>query len=135
VPENEGQQHLYSPPLGHPRDLPLGHLPRPRPPSGTHRALRRATPALCWAPSPSNGHPSTLRWTPVRVSICPAHPLGITGHPRFSVELFRWATPSSPPSHNLYKYPYLTLLCLYYFFLEIHMAKNTKYSTMAFTHK
>jgi hypothetical protein len=73
VPKKEGQEHLYSPPLGHPRDLPLGHPPRPRPPSGTHRALRRATPALRQAPvrplsstcpplssarPPSVGHPS-----------------------------------------------------------------------------
>jgi hypothetical protein len=65
VPKKEGQQPLYSP--------PLGHSPRPRPPSGTHRALRRATPALrrelvrppsstCLPPSgarpPSVGHPS-----------------------------------------------------------------------------
>jgi hypothetical protein len=38
VPKKEGQQHLYSPPLDHP--------PRPRPPSSTHHALCRATPAL-----------------------------------------------------------------------------------------
>jgi hypothetical protein len=65
VPKKEGHQHLYSPPLGHP--------PRPRPLSGTHRALRRATPALRRAPvrplsgtrpppsgarPPSIGHPS-----------------------------------------------------------------------------
>jgi hypothetical protein len=64
VPKKEGQQPLYSPPLGHP--------PRPRPPSGTQRALRRATPALRRAPCalhrapvssvgarpPSVGHPS-----------------------------------------------------------------------------
>jgi hypothetical protein len=71
--QNEDQQHLYSPPLGHPRDPPLGHPPRPRPKSRTHRALRRATPTLrrppvhppsstCPPPSgarpPSVGHPS-----------------------------------------------------------------------------
>jgi hypothetical protein len=58
VPKKKGQQPLYSPPLGHP--------PIPRPPSGTHRALHRATPALCRAPvrppsgtrPPSVGHPS-----------------------------------------------------------------------------
>jgi hypothetical protein len=58
VPKKEGQQLLYSPPLGHP--------PRPCPPSGTHRALRQATPALRRAPvrppsgarPPSVGHPS-----------------------------------------------------------------------------
>jgi hypothetical protein len=65
LPKKEGQQPLYSPPLGHP--------PRPRLLSGTHRALRRATSALrrapvrpppgtCPPPSgarpPSVGHPS-----------------------------------------------------------------------------
>jgi hypothetical protein len=73
VPKKEGQQPLYSPPLGHPRDLPLGHPPRPCPLSGIHRSLRRATPTLCRAPvrpplgtcpppsgacPPSVGHPS-----------------------------------------------------------------------------
>jgi hypothetical protein len=48
VPKKEGQQPLYSTPLGHP--------PRPRPPSGTHRALRRATLGLHRAPvRPSSG--------------------------------------------------------------------------------
>jgi hypothetical protein len=37
VPKKEGQQHLYSPPLGHP--------PRSRPPSGTHQGS-----------SPPSGH-------------------------------------------------------------------------------
>jgi hypothetical protein len=73
VPKKEGQQPLYSPPLGHLRDPPLDHPPRPRPLSGTHLAFRRATPALrrapvrppsgtCLPPSgarpPSVGHPS-----------------------------------------------------------------------------
>jgi hypothetical protein len=73
VPKKEGQQPLYSPLLGHPRDPPLGHPPRPCPSSGTHRALRWATLALRRAPvrptsgtylppsgarPPSVGHPS-----------------------------------------------------------------------------
>jgi hypothetical protein len=66
VPKKEGHQPLYSPPLDHPRDPPLGHPPRPRPPSGTHRALHRATPGLRRVPvrppsgarPPSGGHPS-----------------------------------------------------------------------------
>jgi hypothetical protein len=59
VPKKKGQQHLYSPPLGHPRDPPLGHPPRPRPPPGTHRALHRATPALRRPPvrPPSDTYP------------------------------------------------------------------------------
>jgi hypothetical protein len=132
VSKKEGHQPLYSPPLGHPRDPPLGHPPRPRPPSGTHRALRQATPGLCRAPvrppsgtrapsvghlSPSVGRPSTLRWAPVRVSVCPARPLVIAGFSvgplcratpsGHSVRLLRRATPFGPPSHSLYKYPCL----------------------------
>jgi hypothetical protein len=105
VPKKEGQQHLYSPPLGHFRDPPLDHPPRPRPapitPSVRPLPLFVGHPcALRWAPIP-------LRWTPVRVSVCLAHPLGIAGHPRCSIRLLRRATPSGPPSHSLYKYPCL----------------------------
>jgi hypothetical protein len=118
VPKKEGQQHLYSPPLGHPL--------RPRPPSGTHRVLRRANPTLhratptlrrapvrppsgtCPPPScarpPSVGHlsgcPSALlaHWVSRATLVAPS------GH---SVGLLRRATLSSPPSHSLYKYPCL----------------------------
>jgi hypothetical protein len=77
VPKKEGQQHLYSPPLGHPRDPPLGHPLRPRPPSGTHRALRWATPALRQAPvRPPSGTcppPSSARPPSVgHLSGCPS---------------------------------------------------------------
>jgi hypothetical protein len=100
MPKKEGQQPLYSPPLGHPRDPPLGHPPRLRPPSGT-------CPPPSGAHPPSVGHPSTLRWAPIQVSVCPVRPLDIAGHPRHSVGLLRWATPSGPPSHSLFKYPCL----------------------------
>jgi hypothetical protein len=74
VPKKEGQQPLYSPPLGHPRDPLLGHPPRPRPPSGTHRALRRAIPALRRAPMcPPLG---------TRPGVClPCSPIGYCGPP------------------------------------------------------
>jgi hypothetical protein len=80
VPKKEGQQPLYSPPLGHP--------PRPRPPSGTHRALRRATPSLRRAPvrplsgarPPSVGH----------MSGCP------------SALLAHWVSWASPSGHSVW---------------------------------
>jgi hypothetical protein len=90
VPKKEGQQHLYSP--------PLGHLLRPRPPSGHSRSPsgHSRSPSGTHAPSighlsPSVGRPSTVRWAPVRVSICPTRPLGIAGHPRRSVRPLRQA--------------------------------------------
>jgi hypothetical protein len=87
VPKKEGQQPLYSPPLGHPRDPPLGYPPRPRPPSGTHPALCRATRGLRRAPvrppsgtrTPSVGHPSG----------CP------------SALLAHWVSRASPSGHSV----------------------------------
>jgi hypothetical protein len=119
VPKKEGQQHLYSPPLSHPRDPPLGHPSRPHPPSGTHRALRRATPALhrapvrppsgtCPPPSgarpPSVGHPSECPSTLLAHWVSRATLVAPSGH---SVRLLCRATLSGPPSHSLYKYPCL----------------------------
>jgi hypothetical protein len=46
----------------------------------------------------SIGRPSNLRWTPVQLSVCPTHPLGIEGHLHHSVGLLRRATPLGPPS-------------------------------------
>jgi hypothetical protein len=103
VSKKEGQQPLYSPPLGHPQAPPLGHPPRPRPPSGTHRALLRATPGLCRALVP-------LRRAPVHPPLgtrpgvhLHCSPIGYRGPP----SSLRRATPSGPPSHSLYKYPCL----------------------------
>jgi hypothetical protein len=139
VPKNEGQQHLYSPSLGHPL--------RPRRQLSTHRALRRATPTLLRAPvHPSSGTcppPSGARLPFVgHPSGCPSALLAhwisratLVAPSGISFRLLRRATPSGPPFHSLYKYPCLPWLRLYYFFMEIHMAKNTKYLTMALTHK
>jgi hypothetical protein len=103
MPKKEGQQHLYSPPLGHPRDLPLGHPWRPRPPSGTHRVLRQATPALRQAPVRLHRAPvHPLLGTRPGVRL-PYSPIGYRGPP----SLLRRVTPSGPPSHSLYKYPCL----------------------------
>jgi hypothetical protein len=96
MPKKEGHQPLYSPPLGHPRDPPLGHPPRPRPPSGTHRALRRVTPGLrrapvhppsgtCPPPSgarpPSVGHPSGCPSALLAHWVSWASPLGLSVRP------------------------------------------------------
>jgi hypothetical protein len=111
VPKKEGHQPLYSPPLGHP--------PRPRPLSGHSRSPSGTR-------MPSVGRPSTLRWAPIRVSVCPARPLGIEGFSvgplrraspsGHSVQLLRRATPSGPPSHSLYKYPLPTMIMFILFF-------------------
>jgi hypothetical protein len=89
VPKKEGQQPLYSPPLGHP--------PRPCPPSGTHRALRRATPALCRAPvrPPSGTCPPLLGARPPSIG----HPFGCP-----SILLAHWvsrATLVAPSGHSV----------------------------------
>jgi hypothetical protein len=122
VPKNEGQQHLYSPLSGHPRDPPLGHPPRP--------ALRRAPIAPSVGTlSLSVGHPCTLRWVSVRLRQAPVHPLlgtrpGIRlpcspskyrGHPGRSIELLRWAI---PPDIEFFSSASL-LTAIFIHFLEI----------------
>jgi hypothetical protein len=75
TPETRRWATPQTPPsVGHTSSPPSGHS---RSPSGT-----------C---APSVGRPSTLRWTPIRVSVCPARPLGIAG---FSVGPLRRASPS-----------------------------------------
>jgi hypothetical protein len=96
VPKKEGHQPLYSPPLGHPRDPPLRHPPRPCPPSGTHRALCRATPGLRRAHvhPPLGTHPGVrLPCSPIgyRGLLCRATPSGL------SVKPLRPASPSGHP--------------------------------------
>jgi hypothetical protein len=63
-----------NPAIGPPLRPAIGPPPETRPPSGT-----------CLPPTgaclPSIGYPSTLRWVPIRVSVYPARPMGITGHP------------------------------------------------------
>jgi hypothetical protein len=94
--------------------VPLRRAPV-HPPLGTRPGVRLPCSTIRY-----RRPPSSLRW---------ASP---SGH---SVWLLRRATMLGLPSHSLYKYPCLPWLCLYYFFMEIHMAKNTKYLTMALTHK
>jgi hypothetical protein len=67
VSKNEGQQYLYSPPLGHPWDPPLDHPPRP--------TLHRAPIVSSIGPLPlSIGHPCTFHWALVRLWRAPVHP-------------------------------------------------------------
>jgi hypothetical protein len=91
VPKKEGQQHLYSPPSGHPRDPPLGTCLPPlgpvHPPLGTRPGIRLPCLHIGYRGAPS----SLRRATPSRHSIA----------------LLRRATPSGPPSQSLYKYPCL----------------------------
>jgi hypothetical protein len=63
------------PSVGHPSRPSLGHS---RSPSGT----RAPSVGHLFA---SDGRPSILRWAPIWVSVCPARPMGIAGHPGRSV--------------------------------------------------
>jgi hypothetical protein len=125
VPKKEVHQPLYSPPLGHPL--------RPRPPSGIHRALRRATPGLRRALVPLRRapvHPPLGTRPSVRL---PCSSIGYRGP-------LRWATPSgfSVGPLRLAHRPTVCINILAYHdyvYMEIHMARNTKYLTMALTHK
>jgi hypothetical protein len=96
VPKNVGQQHLYTPPSGHPRDPPLGHSSRPPLCRASIAPSVKHPCALHQAPVRPLSGPSALRWTPVRVSVCPARPMGITGHPGHSIELLRRASQVAP---------------------------------------